>query len=46
MIKEYYGYIIFGDVYLAMIPGCAIILLVLAFNFVGNGLRDAMDVKM
>jgi peptide/nickel transport system permease protein len=46
MIKEYYGYIIFGDVYLAMIPGCAIILLVLAFNFVGNGLRDALDVKM
>ncbi|MEI6816025.1 MAG: ABC transporter permease [Bacteroidota bacterium] len=46
MIKEYYGYIIFGEGYLSMIPGCAIILLVLAFNFVGNGLRDALDTKM
>jgi peptide/nickel transport system permease protein len=43
MIKEYYGYIIFGEGYLSIIPGCAIILLVLAFNFVGNGLRDAFE---
>ena len=43
MIKEYYGYIIFGEGYLSIIPGCAIIALVLAFNFVGNGLRDAFE---
>ena len=43
MIKEYYGYIIFGEGYLSIIPGCAIMMLVLAFNFVGNGLRDAYE---
>jgi len=31
---------------LAILPGLAIMLLVLAFNFVGNGLRDAFDTKM
>jgi peptide/nickel transport system permease protein len=30
---------------LALIPGFAIMLLVLAFNLLGNGLRDAVDVK-
>ena len=30
----------------ALAPGLAIMLLVLAFNLVGNGLRDALDVKM
>ena len=32
--------------YLAIYPGLAIILLVLAFNFLGDGLRDAMDPKL
>ncbi|MFN3939794.1 MAG: ABC transporter permease, partial [Chitinophagales bacterium] len=31
--------------FLALIPGFAITLLVLAFFMVGNGLRDALDVK-
>jgi len=43
MIKEYYGYIIFGEGYLSIIPGFAIIILVLSLNFVGNGLRDAFE---
>jgi peptide/nickel transport system permease protein len=30
---------------LAIIPGLAIMLLVLAFNILGNGLRDALDVR-
>jgi len=30
---------------LALAPGIAIMLLVLAFNLLGNGLRDAMNVK-
>jgi len=30
---------------MAIIPGIAIVSLVLAFNVLGNGLRDAMDVK-
>jgi len=45
MIKDHYGYIIVGKAYLAFIPGIAIMLLVLAFTLVGNGLRDAMDVR-
>jgi peptide/nickel transport system permease protein len=31
--------------YLAIIPGVAIMLLVLAFMLIGNSLRDALDVK-
>jgi peptide/nickel transport system permease protein len=45
MIKDHYGYIILNKAYLATIPGLAIMLLVLAFTFVGNGLRDAFDAK-
>lgn len=32
--------------YLAIFPGIAIILLVLSFNFFGDGLRDALDPKI
>lgn len=32
--------------YLAIFPGIAIILLVLSFNFFGDGLRDSLDPKM
>lgn len=46
MIKEHYGYIVLDSAYLAIIPGVAIMLLVMSFNFVGNGLRDALDVKL
>lgn len=45
MIKDHYGYIVMGKPYLALVPGMAIMLLVLAFTLVGNGLRDALDVK-
>jgi peptide/nickel transport system permease protein len=45
MIKENYAYIILDDAYLALLPGIAIMLMVLAFMIVGNGLRDALDVK-
>jgi peptide/nickel transport system permease protein len=45
MISEHKGYIITGDAYLAIFPGIAIFLLVLAFVVVGNGLRDAFDSK-
>ncbi len=44
MIKENYGYIIIpGSAHLAIFPGLAIMLLTMAFTFVANGLRDAMD---
>jgi peptide/nickel transport system permease protein len=46
MISEYKGYIITGDAYLAIIPGLAIMLVVLAFMLLGNGLRDAIDTKL
>ena len=45
MIRENYGYIILDSAYLAIIPGVAIMLLVLAFMLVGNALRDALDVR-
>ncbi|MBN2746380.1 MAG: ABC transporter permease [Bacteroidales bacterium] len=46
MIKEHYGYIILDKAYLALLPGFAIMLMVLAFMLVGNALRDALDVKI
>ncbi|MFA6806779.1 MAG: ABC transporter permease [Bacteroidales bacterium] len=45
MIKENYGYIILDSPYMAIIPGLAIMILVLAFILLGSGLRQAMDVK-
>ena len=45
MLNENYGYAIGGKPFLAIIPAFAIMLLVLAFNLIGNGLRDALDVK-
>lgn len=46
MIKEYYNFIILDSAYLAIAPGLAIIILVLAFMTLGNSLRDALDVKI
>jgi peptide/nickel transport system permease protein len=44
MIKENYGYIIIpASAHLAIFPGLAIMFLTMAFTFVANGLRDAMD---
>lgn len=45
MIKDHYSYIILGKAYLAVIPGLAIMSLVMAFMMMGNALRDALDVK-
>ncbi len=45
MIKENYNFIITNNAILAIAPGIAIMLLVLAFNLLGNGLRDVLDVK-
>lgn len=45
MIKENYNFIITHNPLLALAPGVAIMIMVLAFNLLGNGLRDAMDVK-
>jgi peptide/nickel transport system permease protein len=45
MLKENYNFIITHNPALALAPGVAIMILVLAFNLLGNGLRDAMDVR-
>lgn len=45
MIKENYNFIITHNPMLALAPGLAIMLLVLAFNLLGNGLRDALSVR-
>lgn len=43
MINSHRGYIIGDAPYLAFLPGLAIMLIVLAFVLLGNGLRDALD---
>ena len=45
MIKENYNFIITNNPMLAIAPGIAIMVLVLAFNLLGNGLRDLLDVR-
>lgn len=45
MIKDNYGYIVLDSAYLAILPGLAIMMMVLAFMLIGNALRDALDVK-
>jgi peptide/nickel transport system permease protein len=45
MIKENYAYIILDKAHLAILPGLAIMIMVLSFMIIGNGLRDAMDIK-
>lgn len=45
MINAHRGYIIGDAPYLAFLPGIAIMIMVLAFVLLGNGLRDALDTK-
>lgn len=45
MINAHRGFIIGDSPYLAFLPGLAIMLMVLAFVLLGNGLRDALDSK-
>lgn len=45
IIKNHYNYIILGKPFLALIPGLAIMSLVMACMLIGNGLRDALDVR-
>lgn len=45
MIKEHYNLLIAGNPLPALVPGLAILLLVLAFNILGNALRDVLDVR-
>jgi len=46
MLRENYGFLIMDYAYLAIIPGLAIMLLVLTFMVIGNGIRDAMEKRI
>jgi peptide/nickel transport system permease protein len=43
MIRDHYGFIILDKGFLAILPGAMIMMMVLAFMLVGNGLREALD---
>lgn len=45
MLREYYSYLGTNVSYLAIFPGLCIMIAVLSFYIVGNGLRDVGDVK-
>ncbi|MDI9319788.1 MAG: ABC transporter permease [Phycisphaerales bacterium] len=45
MIKEHYNFLITNQPLAAIIPGIAIMVLVYAFNLLGNALRDVLDVR-
>jgi len=45
MINEHYIYITTSRAHLAILPGICILVLVLAFMLIGNGLRDSFDTR-
>lgn len=45
MVKDHFRYLLLGKAYLAILPGIAIMSLVLCFMTLGNRLRDAFDVR-
>lgn len=45
MLNDHYGYAVSGKLFLAIVPAVVIMILVLSFNLIGAGLRDAFDVK-
>ena len=45
MLSSARGYLR-GSAYLSMFPGLAIVITIIALNFLGDGLRDAMDPKL
>ncbi len=46
MTVERAGYVVSGEWWLVLFPGLAIMLTVLAFDLVGDGLRDFLDPRM
>lgn len=45
MLKENYGYATSGYIVLSVAPALFILMLVLSFNLLGNGLRDYYDIR-
>ena len=46
MVKEHLGNLVLDNAYLALVPGMAIMALVMAFNLMSMGLRDALDTRI
>jgi ABC-type dipeptide/oligopeptide/nickel transport system permease subunit len=46
MVKEHMGNLVLDSAYLAIVPGVSIMLLVMGFNFMSMGLRDAFDNRL
>ena len=46
MIQEGQRYLVYGAWWMMIFPGIAIVSFVLAFNLIGDGLRDVLDPKM
>ena len=45
MVSEGYNYFMFKPA-LALVPGIALMLLIISLNIVGDGLRDALDPRL
>ena len=45
IISNHYGFIVMEKAYLCILPGLCIVILVLAFMLLANGLRDVLDNK-
>ncbi|MBL7900915.1 MAG: ABC transporter permease [Bacteroidia bacterium] len=46
MVKEHLGNLVLDSAWLALIPGFAIMLLVMGFNLLSMGMRDALDTRL
>jgi peptide/nickel transport system permease protein len=46
MVKEHLGNLVLDNAYLALVPGLAIMALVMAFNLISMGVRDALDSRI
>ncbi|MGC6478830.1 MAG: ABC transporter permease [Flavobacteriaceae bacterium] len=46
MVKDHFRYLVLGQPHLALLPGVAIMSLVLAFMLLGNSLRDFFDTRL
>jgi ABC-type dipeptide/oligopeptide/nickel transport system permease subunit len=45
LIRENYPYLMLDSIHLALIPSIVVVIMVMAFNWLGNGLNDAFRVK-
>ena len=46
IIRDNFAQITMSNAYLAIFPGVCLMLLILSLIFIGNGLRDKLDIKI